>query len=130
MKIKHIVISMIACLTIGTSCEKAEITTESLIGTYWTGTHIASDYTNGEHNDLGIGFDNVHADFTFLLYGDKDAETGVALYEAQGTTLKISKANSYLDGEWVMTYKKGLDMTLERQGQNNITHTITLRKRK
>ena len=129
MKIRHILISMIACLTIGTSCEKAEITTESLIGTYWTGTHVTSDYTNGEKDELGIGFDNGHADFTFLCYGEKDSEIGVASYEANGTTLTISKANAYLGGEWVMTYKKGLDMTLERQDQNT-THTLTLRKRK
>ena len=110
-----------------TGCSKVSV--NDLIDTYWTGTCVSTEYSEGQKDDLSIDFFTGKADFTYLKYGEQYPETGVMLYEVSGQTLTLTKANEILNGEWSIEYHKGKDMTLSRN-QEGGTYTITLRKRR
>ena len=110
-----------------TGCSKVSV--NDLIDTYWTGSFVSSDYSDGQKDDLSIDFFTGKADFTYLKYGEQYPETGVLLYEVDGQKLTLTKANEILDGEWNIDYHKGKDMTLSRN-QDEKQLTITLRKRR
>ena len=126
-RIAYLAFAITAILMSG--CSKTEIDSKDLVGSYWTGTLHHSSAADDEYDSISFEFDKGHADFTYLEYATNDLEEGVALYEAEGESLNISKANDIIDGTWTVTGRKAERMTLERETQSEkLTMELIRRK--
>ena len=126
-RIAYLTFAIAAFLTSG--CSKIDMESKDLEGTYWTGTLHHSSAADDESDAVSFEFRKGYADFTYLEYATNDPEEGVALYEAEGASLTVSKANDLLDGTWTITGAKAERMTLEKESGSEML-TMELLKRR